>query len=143
MRSPSYNHTYFYNSGEFRSCLLLASWPSISPIEVNSSLQKFGNHIVIQEDRKFTKLETCLHRGLFDWDVLYDFFVLMQYRNFPAIFRNLNNATNYDCQVIREDKSSSQFHIYKNTNELWNLQQTDFGDCWTLCRSLVYQLQWM
>ena len=26
---------------------------------------------------------------------------------------------------------------------IWILQQTDSGECWTLCRSLVYQLQWM
>ena len=36
----------------------------------------------------------------------------------------------------------SKSHFYKNTDEIWILQQTDYGDCWTLCRSLVYQLQW-
>ena len=37
----------------------------------------------------------------------------------------------------------SESHFHKNTNNLWILQHTDFGDCWTLSRSLVYQLQWM
>ena len=36
----------------------------------------------------------------------------------------------------------SKSHFHKNTDELWILQQTDSGDCWTLCRSLVCYLQW-
>ena len=62
---------------------------------------------------------------------------------FHVVYIGLSNIIRKRSLRRKPNLLVSKSHFHKNTDNLRIVQHTDFGDCWTLSRSLVYQLQWM